>query len=179
MTTRSRGAAKTSTSVLGPSDEAREQVIHATCVAIGGAGILLRGPSGAGKSDLALRLISQSVSDLGTGTGLLGSLSARLVADDQVIVCNCDGKLQARPPAAIAGKLEVRGVGIVQLPYLPEIAIALVVDLVPITSIVRLPELGQTIEINNVVIPVLAVAPFEASAPAKIALALANLRSIS
>lgn len=151
-----------------------------------GKGVLLRGPSGAGKSDLALRLISQSVSPeflspefLETGTGRVGPASAQLVADDQVIVHRADGKLYARPPATLAGKLEVRGVGIVQLPYLSEIAVALVVDLVPIESIERLPELGQTIEINNVVVPNLALAPFEASAPAKIALALACLPSIS
>lgn len=75
--------------------------IHATCVAIGGQGVLLLGPSGAGKSDLALRLIDDG---------------AKLVADDRAILFLRGGKLHARCPAAIKGLIEIRGVGIVKLP---------------------------------------------------------------
>ncbi|MHA1114324.1 MAG: HPr kinase/phosphorylase, partial [Alphaproteobacteria bacterium] len=77
-------------------------LVHATCVSLWGAGILLRGPSGSGKSDLALRLIDGG---------------AVLVADDQVSLELRDGGLFASPPAATAGKLEVRGVGIVTVPF--------------------------------------------------------------
>src|SRR5690606_18170052 len=74
-------------------------LIHATCVVIGEIGVILRGPSGSGKSDLALRLVD---------TGGL------LVADDQVFLSVENGALVARAPPTISGKLEVRGLGIVE-----------------------------------------------------------------
>ena len=80
-------------------------LVHATAVAIDGRALLLRGPSGAGKSDLALRLI-----DAG----------ARLIADDQSVLRREGGRLLAAVPAAIAGLIEVRGVGILRVePPLP------------------------------------------------------------
>lgn len=85
--------------------------IHASCVAIGGAGVLLIGPSGSGKSDLALRLIDDG---------------ARLVADDRTILTVKAGKLVASAPASIRGLLEIRGIGIVRLPVRASAAIALV-----------------------------------------------------
>jgi HPr kinase/phosphorylase len=171
----------TSPFASSPAYDATEQRLHATCIAIAGQGVLLLGPSGAGKSDLALRLISQPLPRVFSGAGAVSveSMFASLVADDQVIVSNRDGKLRARPPATLAGKLEVRGIGIVEMPYLADIAIALVVDLVPRTSIERLPKIRQTIEINTIVVPWMALEPFEASAQAKIALALASLLPIS
>ncbi len=107
--------------------------MHATCVALGRAAVLLRGPSGAGKSDLALRLI-----DAG----------ARLVADDQVELAVEGGRLVARAPAAIAGKMEVRGVGIVPAPALTEAPVALIADLVPAGAAERLPEPGAAAHIG-------------------------------
>jgi HPr kinase/phosphorylase len=162
------------------SSDAVERRLHATCIAIGEQGVLLRGASGAGKSDLALRLINCTAVFAPCGApARAGGRPIRLVADDQVIVWNRDGMLMARPPEVLAGKLEVRGLGVVDLDYLREIAIALVVDLVPADSIERMPELKQTIEINGVVVPLLALAPFQASAPEKLALALAVLTPIS
>ena len=79
----------------------KEVNIHASCVAIGGAGVLLLGPSGAGKSDLALRLIDDG---------------ARLIADDRVILSAGKGVLSARAPETIRGLIEIRGVGIIALP---------------------------------------------------------------
>lgn len=76
-------------------------------------GVLIRGHSGSGKSDLALRLISAG---------------ARLVVDDQAIVWNSQGGLYATAPATIAGKIEVRGLGILSQPYLPVTRIWLVID---------------------------------------------------
>ena len=74
-----------------------DQQVHGTCIAIDGAGVLLRGPSGCGKSDLALRLIDGG---------------AVLVADDRVSLEARAGDLVASAPDALAGLLEVRGVGI-------------------------------------------------------------------
>jgi len=133
--------------------------VHATCVAISGNGVLLRGPSGAGKSDLALRLID---------TG------AQLVSDDYVRLELQDSLPMARPPAAIEGMLEVRGLGLVRVPFVPLARVVLVVDLVDPADIPRLPE-PESIDFEafaGIRIRRIHVAPFEASAAAKIRLAL-------
>ncbi|HEY7607812.1 MAG TPA: RNase adapter RapZ [Alphaproteobacteria bacterium] len=132
--------------------------LHATCVAIGGAGVLLRGPSGAGKSDLALRLIEAG---------------AKLVADDQVLLAVENGRLVARAPASIAGQLEVRGVGIVPVATVAAAPVALVADLVAADAVERLPE-PESDTIVGVALARLQLAPFEVSAPAKLRLALAR-----
>ena len=90
--------------------------IHASCVAIGKAGVLLLGKSGAGKSDLALRLIDQG---------------AVLVADDRTLVWVEKDALHARAPSTIKGLLEIRGLGIVTMPVRAKARIALVVRLGP------------------------------------------------
>jgi serine kinase of HPr protein (carbohydrate metabolism regulator) len=138
-------------------------LVHATAVAIDTAAglraVLLRGPSGAGKSDLGLRLI-----DAG----------ARLVADDQSELSRREDLLIVRPPPAIAGLIEVRGIGIVRLEPLAEAPLALIVDLAPPESVERLP-LRATERVLGIDVPRLALAPFEASAAAKVALALRAL----
>jgi hypothetical protein len=118
--------------------------------------VLLRGPSGAGKSDLALRLIEQG---------------ARLVADDQTQLTRADGLLLARAPQTIEGKMEVRGLGIANLAPLSDVPVGLVVDLVDGRSVERLPD-GETCMILDVRLPLVRLDPFEASAPAKLRLAL-------
>ena len=130
--------------------------VHGTCVAIAGRGVLLRGPSGAGKSDLALRLI-----DAG----------ARLVADDQVELTLDNERLSARPPATIAGLLEVRGMGIIPLDHQAPVPLALVVDLVPGETIDRLPA-EQTADVLGRAVRRIAVDPWEPSAAAKVRLAV-------
>ncbi len=132
--------------------------LHATCVAIGGYGVLLRGPSGGGKSDLALRLTDQYTDVI-------------LVADDRVDVVARDGAVYASPPQRIAGLLEVRGVGIVQMKYMNSVKLDLLVDLAGAQTIQRLPE-PEYGEILGVRLPRMALAPFEASAPAKLRRAL-------
>ncbi|MEE8333786.1 MAG: HPr kinase/phosphatase C-terminal domain-containing protein [Alphaproteobacteria bacterium] len=129
--------------------------VHATCVAIDGAGVLIRGASGAGKSDLALRLIDGG---------------AALVADDQVALETREGELWVRAPARLRGRLEVRGVGIVDLPSVEAARLVLVVDLVATDTIERLPEAACE-TILGTVLPRLRIAPFESSAPAKLRLA--------
>ncbi len=122
-------------------------VLHATCVEWFGLGVLIRGKSGAGKSDLALRLI-----DAG----------AVLVADDQVLLENGI----ASAPARLQGLLEVRGFGIVKLPFAETTAIALTVDLCSADEIERLPDRFDGI---------MRLDPFCASAVAKIKLALQTI----
>jgi HPr kinase/phosphorylase len=93
--------------------------IHATCVVIGEAGILIRGLSGSGKSSLALQLL--------TDAARAGRFS-RLVGDDRVEIAALNGRLVARPVKPIEGRLEVRGVGIVGLAHEPAAVVRLVVD---------------------------------------------------
>ncbi len=136
-----------------------QQLAHATCLALEGRAVLLRGPSGSGKSDLALRLIEEG---------------ARLISDDQTLLTERDGRLTASAPASIAGKLEVRGLGIQRVPSLGEAPLALIVDLVGSGAVERLPE-RQSEEILGVTLPRVALDPFTASAPAKLRLALKGL----
>jgi serine kinase of HPr protein (carbohydrate metabolism regulator) len=131
-------------------------LVHATCVEIGGHAVLLRGPSGGGKSDLALRLIDGG---------------AMLVADDQTAISVEGGRLFASVPDTIAGLIEVRGLGIVRLPYRSRAPLALVVDLVAAKDVDRLPEPSSAV-LLGIMLPRLALSAFEASAAAKVRLAM-------
>jgi HPr kinase/phosphorylase len=130
-------------------------LVHGTAIALDGGAVLLRGPSGAGKSDLALRLI-----DAG----------ARLVADDQVELRRVGRQILARPPATLAGLVEIRGLGIVRVEALDEAPLVLLVDLVLSGEIERLPE-PRVERLLGLAVPLIAQAPFEASAAAKLRLA--------
>jgi HPr kinase/phosphorylase len=130
-------------------------LVHGTAVAIEGEAVLLRGPPGAGKSDLALRLIDGG---------------ARLLADDQATLQRADNRILVRAPAAIAGLIEVRGVGILRVDPVDEAPLALIVDLVPSAAIERLPD-DRFEAVLGLAIPLIALAPFEASAAAKLRLA--------
>lgn len=132
--------------------------IHASCVAAGSRGILLIGQSGHGKSDLALRLIDRG---------------ARLVADDRCDIWFDRGRLWCRPPAALAGKLEVRGLGIVEQPWVAPVPLALAVRLTERYE--RMPAAGQIEIIADQPLPSILLSAFEASAPIKIMLALDRL----
>ncbi|MBM3565061.1 MAG: hypothetical protein FJX42_02985 [Alphaproteobacteria bacterium] len=133
--------------------------IHGTVVAIGDKGVLLRGVPGAGKSDLALRLMDSG---------------ARLVADDRVDVRAQDGRLIARPPRTLAGLIEARGIGIVRVRHRARAEVRLVVDIVKPEQVERMPE-NETCTIAGIRVPRLKLAAAEASAPAKVRLALAHL----
>jgi HPr kinase/phosphorylase len=131
-------------------------LVHATAVAIDGKAVLLRGPSGAGKSDLGLRLI-----DAG----------ARFISDDQCELRRSGDRVLVRAPAPIAGLIEVRGIGIVRLPPLADVPLALIADLVAPDAVERLPQ-PRCEPILGLDVPVVALAPFEASAVAKLRAAL-------
>jgi len=125
--------------------------IHASAVLIGPHAVLIRGSAGAGKSRLALNLIQSAPH---------GPLKlARLVADDRVHVQAAHARLVARPPAAIAGLLEIRGIGIRQLPYEPLAVVSWVVDLGE-AGTSRMPDSAAiTTNIEGIELPRLAVAP--------------------
>ncbi len=102
------------------------ETIHASCAVLGGLGVLIRGVSGSGKSTLLASLIT-------------GAPAARLVADDRVIVAVENGRLFAAPPAPLAGLVEVRGAGLMRLPYAARAEIRLVVDIAEEAECPRLP----------------------------------------
>jgi HPr kinase/phosphorylase len=131
--------------------------VHASCVAVDGTGVLLRGPSGSGKSDLALRLID-------TGAGL--------IADDRTDLQVRDGIVWATAPTEIAGLIEVRGIGVLRLDAVVGIGVGLVIDLIDTGRVDRHPD-AETCDLEGIAVPVLALSPFEASAPAKVRLAAA------
>ena len=133
-------------------------LIHGTCVALDEMAVLLRGPPGSGKSDLAMRLLDGG---------------ARLIADDQTMVESLAGQLTATAPETIAGQIEVRGVGVLEVEAEESGILGLVVDLVTDPP-ERMPE-PETAEIMGIVLPLLRLDPFEASAAAKLRLAARSL----
>lgn len=136
--------------------------LHGTCVSIGQTGVLIRGASGAGKSDLALRLIDRG---------------AVLVADDYCDMKVEGGAVVLSAPAAIAGRMEVRGLGIMPMAHQASARLGLIVDLAGHETIERLPE--KTIEdLGGVAVRWISVDPTHASADAKVRIAVATLSRI-
>ncbi|MGH6825944.1 HPr kinase/phosphorylase [Methyloceanibacter sp.] len=150
----------------------RRELVHGTCVALGQHGALLRGGSGSGKSDLALRFLA---------LGPEQDLRPQLVADDQVWVeAMRDGSLVASAPETIAGKIEVRGLGILDLPHRPNARLILVADLVSAEEVPRMPpDPAERITLAGIALPVVRLAPFEPSAALKLKLALLSAVSQS
>jgi serine kinase of HPr protein (carbohydrate metabolism regulator) len=141
-----------------------KELVHGTCVAFGAHAALLRGRSGSGKSDLALRFLALAPD---------GDMAPRLIADDQVVVEEQGGTLTVSAPDALAGKLEVRGLGIMTLPHAERAKLVLIVDLVARDEVPRMPpEPLPRITLLGVRVPNLQLAPFEVSAPLKLKMAL-------
>ncbi len=104
--------------------------IHAGCVVLGSAGVLIRGPSGSGKSSLALALIE--------AWRQRGRFAA-LVSDDRVHLMLTNDRLIATAPQTIGGLIEQRGRGIRSLPMLSRAVVRLVIDLLPEADLERMP----------------------------------------
>jgi serine kinase of HPr protein (carbohydrate metabolism regulator) len=132
--------------------------LHSSTVALDGRAVLISGPSGSGKSDLALRMLDRGFT---------------LVSDDRTIIRKQGGKLIASAPETIKGKLEVRGVGIVEMETVANVPLALVVELT--SDIQRMPDDSQERLILGAGIPLINVDALTASAPSKVALALERL----
>lgn len=144
------------------------EIHHGTAIALGHCAALIRGSAGSGKSDLALRCIGLAP------TALVPSQTL-LVADDQVQLSRTGETLKAEAPATIRGKLEVRGFGIVAVPSLQTADLVLVADLAAPENIARFPDPEPQTELLGLSLPLLRLAPFEASAPLKLLLALAQM----
>ena len=125
------------------------KTVHASAVLAGARAVLICGAAGSGKSRLALAIIEAAQS------GLLPF--ARLVGDDRVHLEPCRGRLLVRPAAALAGLIEVRGLGIRRLAHEPRAVVGLVVDLAA-QDAERLPAPGDAV-IGGISLPRLAVAP--------------------
>ena len=128
----------------------KEPSVHASAILVGARAVLIRGPAGCGKSRLVLALLQ---------AGACGLLAfARLVADDRTLLEAAHGRLLARPPAELAGLLEVHGLGIRRLPYEPVALVSHIVDL-EAQDARRLPETpAETITLSGVLLPRIAVA---------------------
>jgi HPr kinase/phosphorylase len=146
------------------------ELAHGTCVALGRTAALLQGPSGAGKSDLALRFLYLS------RRGPAALEPPILVADDQVWLIRNGERILVRPPATIRGRMEVRGIGIVEVKSLAEADLALVVDLAPAGAIERMPKVSATIRLLGIEVPRINLFAWEASAPIKLAIALSRAK---
>jgi serine kinase of HPr protein (carbohydrate metabolism regulator) len=141
---------------ISPGPRLSAETLHASTVATEGRAVLITGPSGSGKSDLALRLLDRGFT---------------LVSDDQTVVKRDGDRLLASPPATIAGKLEVRGIGIMDMDNLTDMPLALIVELTS-SDIQRLPDDSRERPILGVKLPLIAIDAMTASAPSKVALAL-------
>lgn len=131
------------------------ETIHASTVALEGRAVLVTGPSGSGKSDLALRLLDRGFT---------------LVSDDQTLVKRQGDQLIASAPPTIAGKLEIRGIGILDMDHVGDVPVALLVELT--SEIQRLPDDSRERPILGISLPLITIDAMTASAPSKVALAL-------
>jgi serine kinase of HPr protein (carbohydrate metabolism regulator) len=131
------------------------ETVHASTVATDGRAVVILGLSGSGKSDLALRLLDRGFA---------------LVSDDQTVVKKDGERLVASAPPNIAGKLEIRGIGIVDMETVTNVPVALLVELT--SEIQRLPDESRERPLLGVKLPLISIDAMTASAPSKVALAL-------
>lgn len=131
------------------------ETVHASSVALDGRAVLITGASGSGKSDLTLRLLDRGFT---------------LVSDDQTLVRREGERLLASAPLTIKGKLEIRGIGIVEMATASDVPVTLLVELT--SEIQRLPDDSRERPVLGVNLPLISIDAMTASAASKVALAL-------
>ena len=134
--------------------------IHSTSVVIEDLGLLIRGQPGSGKSDLALRLIDSG---------------ATLISDDLTICKKIGDYLYLYPHSKTKGLLEVREIGIMTVPYVENIKLTLVVELVE-EECERIPEM-MSCSILGMKFPKIKIFGKSSSAVAKIKIKLNQIRN--
>ena len=134
--------------------------IYATCVDINGYGVLITGDSGSGKSDLALRLIENK--------------GAVLVSDDRTDLDNENGNLIASSAKNIEGLMEIRGIGILKMPFKSTTKVKLVVVSALKKNIERYP-IETFFESQGVPVASIFLDLLEASAPDKVVVKLKSI----
>ncbi len=127
------------------------ETLHATTVSVDGTGVMICGHSGSGKSDLALRLIDRG---------------AVLVSDDYTILTRSDGQLLGSAPSTIRGKIEMRGVGLIDMEFVEHIPVKLLIELD--ATVPRFPDKRETRTILGVALPVIPMSAFEETAAIKV-----------
>lgn len=134
------------------------KLVHATAIAINDHGVLLVGPSGSGKSDLALRLIDRG---------------AVLISDDAVYIEQSSGKALLQAAPNIEGRIELRGVGIIEVPHTKYTAMRMVAEMAAPDE--RIPSTNLSTNIAGHSVPSVKIAALEASAPLKVEYALRSI----
>ena len=143
---------------VSPGPRLSAETLHASTVAKEGRAVVISGPSGSGKSDLALRMLDRGFT---------------LVSDDQTIVKRDGERLLASPPPNIAGKLEIRGIGIIDMECVTDVPVALIVELT--SDFQRLPDENRERPILGIGVPLITIDAMSASAPSKVAIALERM----
>ena len=149
---------RNSPALRGCGNALMANILHGSAVAIGGNGVLLCGPSGSGKSDLALRLIDRG---------------AKLICDDILHIEHSNSLPQLACAPNIAGKIEVRGIGICSVEFVPSAPLRLIVQLTQ--DVERMPPANQSINIEGFSVPMLKLDPFQTSSVLKVEWALRSV----
>jgi HPr kinase/phosphorylase len=137
---------------------AKRNNIHATAICIDGHGVLIQGPSGSGKSDLALRLIDRG---------------ALLICDDRVVIDTASGVPILMQAANIAGQIEVRGIGIINMHSADKASLRLIVNIGAQPE--RFPGSMPMSDLCGFSVPTLNLSAFENSAAIKVEIAARSI----
>ncbi len=143
---------------VSPGPRLSAETLHASTVAKEGRAVVISGPSGSGKSDLALRMLDRGFT---------------LVSDDQTIVRKDGNRLLATAPPTLTGKLEIRGIGIIDMECVTDVPVALIVELT--SDFQRLPDENRERPILGIGVPLITIDAMSASAASKVAIALERM----